>query len=288
MHLPLYFDGQLTRCLVIGGGPSVLRKVELFLEAGSAVTVIAPQADFKIVVLASLSRVKWEQREFVIEDIENFDVVVIGREDVNDVANLVTSIRERKIPVNVCGDPSLSTFFVPAVLREGDMTIAVSSGGQAPFMAVEFLRRLGSAVKGWGNWLKLAARFRQAVIKNTKEVDRRKEYYDKFIQAGRVEIQPLPLEKTSIAEWLLILKHSQRAGSAPSTAQSPMMPKSNRATGFLPRSTYAAGYQAAETDKIPPPDEVGVATRDAPDWDMKYAAEYISRYQADPKPKQDE
>ncbi len=285
MHLPLYFDGQLVRCLIIGGGPSVLRKIEIFLEAGATVNLIAPQADFKIVVLASLSRVKWEQRAFRIEDADDYDLVVIGKEDVPNKADLVTELRKRNIPVNVCGDPALSTFYLPVILREGDMTIAVSSGGHAPFLAVEFIQRLSSAAKGWGSWLKLAARFKVAVEKNTKVPERRREYYDKFIQTGPVELQPLPLEKTSISEWLQILKHAQRAGALPRSAPPP---RPARTTGFMPRSSYAAGYSAVETDDIPPPNEVGVLTHDAPDWQERYAAEPGKGYNLDEPPKTEE
>ena len=162
------------------------------------------------------------------------------------------------------------------------MTVAVSSGGNAPFLAVEFANRLRSAAKGWGNWLKLAARFKFAVDRSTKNPDRKKEYYSSFIQTGPVEIQPLPAEKTSISEWLLILKHSQRAGT---TTRPAPVPKPARTTGFMPRSTYAAGYSAVETDQIPPPDEIGVLTHNSPDWDERYAAEPRSSYNVTEQPK---
>ncbi len=290
MHLPIYFDGSLLRCLVIGGGLSVLRKIELFLEAGATVNVISSQADFKIVVLASLNKIKWEQRTFSIEDADGFDLVIIGKEDVPNKAGLVTELRRRNLPVNVCGDPALSTFFIPAIVREGEMTVAVSSGGQAPFLAVEFAQRLGSAAKGWGNWLKLASRFRAAVDKSTKVPERKKEYYTSFIKIGPVDLQPMPLEKTSIVEWLQILKHSQRPGVSPRPvpAVAPIT-KPARVTGFMPRSTYAAGYSAVETDLIPPPNEVGVQTNDSPpDWEGRYAAELGAPYRVTDKPKSPE
>lgn len=244
MHLPVFFDGQLLRCLIVGGGPSVLRKIEIFLESGASVKVVAPQADFKIVVLSSLSRVKWEPRSFEAGDAQEIDLVVIGSEDVSNKAEVVEEVRRRGVPVNVCGDPALSTIFIPAILREGDLTVAASSGGQAPFMAAEFVRRLGSAVKGWALWLRLAANFRSAVSRNTKDPERRREYYDKFIEAGPVQLEPMPNDKTSIAEWLQILHHT-RYGAKPAPAR----------TGFVPRSNYSVGYAAATQEELPPPDD---------------------------------
>jgi len=215
MHLPIFYDGQLLRCLVVGGGPSIVRKTEAFVEAGASVTVIAPQADFKILVLSSLARVKWEQREYVKGDCVGYDLLVIGSEETIPKLELVEEARKNTVPVNVCGEPSMSTFFFPAVLREGDLTVAVSSGGIAPFMAAEFKRRLSSAVKGWGQWVNMAGRFRFAVTRNTKDPSRREDYYDKFITAGPFQIDPEPTERTSIAEWMQILRHAKFGPRAP-------------------------------------------------------------------------
>lgn len=253
MHLPVFFDGQLLRCLVVGGGPSVLRKIELFLEAGASVTVIAPQADFKVVVLSSLARVKWEQRAYQAGECEGFDLVVIGAEDVPTKAEIALAARKMGIPVNVSGDPALSTYFIPAVVREGEMTVAVSSGGQAPFMAVEFVRRLGSAVKGWGMWIALAARFRAAVNRNTKDPTRRKEYYEKFVLAGPIQLEPEPDERTSIAEWLQIIHHA-RFGPKPVRPGAPVREGLPGSAPRLPPEDVAPPSPAAETPTETPPE----------------------------------
>jgi len=181
------------------------------VEAGASVTVISPQADFKILVLSSLARVRWEQRMYATGDCVGYDLLVIGSEDESPKLELVAEARKHSIPVNVCGEHGMSTFFFPAVLHEGDLTVAVSSGGVAPFMAVEFKRRLMSAVKGWGHWVRMAGRFRFAVLRNTKDRERQEEYYEKYVSAGPFQIDPEPTEKTSIAEWLQILRHANPA-----------------------------------------------------------------------------
>ena len=208
MHLPIYFDGQLLRCLVVGGGPSVVPKVETLVEAGASVTVIAPQAEFKILVYSSLAKLKWEERQFQSGDCTGYDMVIVGKESGVPQLDVVKEARANCAQVNVIGEPGMSTIFFPAVLREGDLTIAVSSGS-APFMAAEFVRRMGGAVKGWSRWINLAANFRLAVMKNTKDPARREEYYHKFLEAGPLHLEPEPNEKTAIAEWLQIFRHAK-------------------------------------------------------------------------------
>jgi len=215
MHLPIYFDGQLLRCLVIGGGPSVVRKIEAFVEAGAAVTVLARNADFKIMVLSSLARLKLEQRDYIPGECTGYDLLVVGSETSFPKLQIVEDARKNTVPLNISGEPGMSTFFFPATLREGDLTVAVSSGGTAPFMAVEFRRRLATAVKGWGQWVGLAGRFKFAVARNTKDPARRDEYYDKFLTTGPFQVDPEPSERTPIAEWLQILRHAKVGGRGP-------------------------------------------------------------------------
>jgi len=211
MHLPIFFNGSLLKCLVVGGGPSVLCKVEALIEAGSSVMVISKQPDFKVVVLASLARVKLEQRDFEEGDYDGYDLIVIGSEEEVSKKEIAAKARDKNIPVNVCGAPDISTFYFPAVLREGDLTAAVSSGGTAPFMAVEFQRRLAGAVKGWARWVTMGGRFRKAVLRSSRTAARRTEYYGKFIAAGPFQLDPEPSEKTTVAEWLQILQHTSNS-----------------------------------------------------------------------------
>lgn len=107
------------------------------------------QADFKIVVQASILKLKWDQREATIDDVYDYDLLLIGEDDVVNKKAIITHSRGNHIFINVYGAPDVSTFHFPAILREGDLTISVSTGGTAPFMAVEMVRCLEDAVRGW-------------------------------------------------------------------------------------------------------------------------------------------
>ena len=44
-------------------------------------------------------------------------------------------IQERGIPVNIVDDPARCDFILPAIVRQGDLSIAISTGGKSPALA---------------------------------------------------------------------------------------------------------------------------------------------------------
>lgn len=132
--------------LVVGGGTVAARKVAALVEAGFAVTVVAPRiAD----AIAAHARVTVVSRRFEFEDLGPGAgyAVVFACTDAREVNRLVGELaRAAGIPVNVCDEQSESTFFSPATLRQGDVAVAVSTGGASPLLAREIRGRVAAAL----------------------------------------------------------------------------------------------------------------------------------------------
>jgi uroporphyrin-III C-methyltransferase/precorrin-2 dehydrogenase/sirohydrochlorin ferrochelatase len=87
------------------------------------------------------------------------------------------------VPVNVVDDPGLCTVVFPAIWRNGPLMVAVSTGGEAPFMAAAIRDRVAAHAAGMGQWVVAASRFRQAVRKAVKDPDERYRLYQEFLAA---------------------------------------------------------------------------------------------------------
>jgi precorrin-2 dehydrogenase/sirohydrochlorin ferrochelatase len=123
-------------CLVVGGGGVALRKVGGLIEAGAAVTVVAPDS------LPMPEGVTAITRPFVDSDLTGVTLAVAASDDAELNARIARLARERGIWVNVVDDPNEGTVILPAVVRRGDLRIAVSTGGASPALARRLRERL--------------------------------------------------------------------------------------------------------------------------------------------------
>ena len=54
--------------------------------------------------------------------------------------------RERKIPVNVVDDKEASSFLFPSLIKRGELSVGISTGGSSPSAAIYLKERFAEAV----------------------------------------------------------------------------------------------------------------------------------------------
>lgn len=121
--------------LVVGGGRIALRKVQQLMVAGADITVLAP------VIVDELRElpVRVLQREYAAGDVDGFRLVVTATGVLHVDQQIYDECEALGTWVNSADDPARCTFTLPAVMRRGDLMVAVSSGGASPALA-SFLR----------------------------------------------------------------------------------------------------------------------------------------------------
>jgi precorrin-2 dehydrogenase / sirohydrochlorin ferrochelatase len=128
---PIMLDLTDVPVLVVGGGGIALRKIEGLLTAGADVTVVAPAVDDDISDLA----VRIVERGYEIGDLEGKRLVITATDDPAVNAAVAGDATARGIWVNSADDPANCTFTLPAVARDGVVTISVGTGGASPALA---------------------------------------------------------------------------------------------------------------------------------------------------------
>ena len=128
--LPVFLRLDGRAVLVVGGGPVAAVKIEALLEAGAAVTVVAPEIRPEI----ARPGVRLERRPFAPADLEGvWYVVAAAPPEVN--RRVQDAAERRQVFVNAVDDPSHATAYMGAVVRRAGVTIAVSTAGAAPALA---------------------------------------------------------------------------------------------------------------------------------------------------------
>jgi precorrin-2 dehydrogenase/sirohydrochlorin ferrochelatase len=128
--------------LVVGAGKVASRKVGDLLEAGAQVTVVAPAVSDEIRALAGAGRIALHERTYSGGDLRGafLAVAATGSEEVN--AQVSKDAQAAGILVNVVDRPALCTFTLPAVVRRGDLTLAVATDGRCPAYSAALRREL--------------------------------------------------------------------------------------------------------------------------------------------------
>jgi uroporphyrin-III C-methyltransferase/precorrin-2 dehydrogenase/sirohydrochlorin ferrochelatase len=205
MFLPLFFKNG-PPCLIVGGGRVASHKIKTLLNASCEITLIAPGISGYAADEVRNRSVRWLEREYMEGDCNGFQLVIAATPFREVNRRISEDARELGIPVNVVDDPELSTVIFPAVWREGSLSIAVSTGGIAPFMAAEVRTLLGGYARGMGKWVEAGGRFRDAVRREVADSGQRNTLYRKFLDAGRPENIDISADEMILDEWLLWLK----------------------------------------------------------------------------------
>lgn len=141
-YIPIFLDVTGRECVVVGGGEVAARKVEALLEAGARVTVVSPSLSPALKALVARRLVTHIAREYQRGDIRGCVLVYAATDDPKLHRELAAEARALGIPINVVDVPELCTFISPAVVKRGELQIAISTGGASPAFAARLRRAL--------------------------------------------------------------------------------------------------------------------------------------------------
>lgn len=132
---PVILKLKAVPCLVVGGGTVAARKVVQLLAAGAAVTVLAPELGEELRSLARLGKVRHLSRRYRVGDVAPFTLVFAATSAQEVNREIYREAAARRVLVNTVDDPEGCSFFVPSILRRGDLLVAVSTSGKVPALA---------------------------------------------------------------------------------------------------------------------------------------------------------
>jgi precorrin-2 dehydrogenase/sirohydrochlorin ferrochelatase len=130
------------RCVVVGGGEIGLEKVEGLLACDGDVTLISPDAVPELEAYAAEGSIAWERREYAKGDLEGAFMVIASTDDTDINIGIYNDAEERAMLVNIVDVPPLCNFILPAIVRTGALSIAISTQGASPALAKRMKREV--------------------------------------------------------------------------------------------------------------------------------------------------
>ena len=171
-YYPAFIDLRNKSAVVIGGGSVAERKVRSLVEAGANVRVISPEITTGLARLRDRGMLKHTKRKYIKGDLKKAFIVIAGTSSplINKkIAN------EASCLVNVIDVPSEGNFIVPSLVRQGALTIAISTEGASPAISKTIRKEIeGLYGKEYGRYLRFVEKVRQKTLTHTKDSRKRK------------------------------------------------------------------------------------------------------------------
>ena len=175
---PAMLNLQGLRALVVGGGPVGQRKAQLAQAAGATVRIVDPAIP--------------PSEVFADHHLDGIQIAfACATAEVN--ARVIETCRARGIWVCDAIVPERGTFVLPAVVRRGELQIAISTGGASPALARKLRLQLeGTFDEPYGEWVRVLSEVREVVLATVDDIALRKELFDEFsrpewLERGRKE-----------------------------------------------------------------------------------------------------
>lgn len=155
-YFPIFLNMEGKNIRVFGGGKIATRRVQALLEFGANVWVIAPEIAKELEDLAQLlgaqkepgdlaqipakrkepedliqqGRLTLFYRKYQSGELTEEDFVFAATDDEQVNHAIFQECRCKEIPVNVSSDKEKCDFYFPGIVRDGDITIGIASGGK--------------------------------------------------------------------------------------------------------------------------------------------------------------
>jgi precorrin-2 dehydrogenase/sirohydrochlorin ferrochelatase len=178
-----------TPCVVVGGGGVAARKVAALREAGARPVVISPALCDTLRRQVEEGEIDAIERRYQAGDLADARLVIAATDDAATNEAVWREAQDTGCLVNVVDDPPRCNFYVPATVRRGALTLAVSTNGTSPLLA-QRIRRMLEQQFDWAyeSYLELLGELRPKVQKQVVEAARRKALWASLLDSDVLDL----------------------------------------------------------------------------------------------------
>jgi len=172
---PIFVKLDGRQILVVGAGRVGEPKIRGLLPTGAKIRVVAREASAAVREWARNGEIVLEERGFVPSDLDNVFLVVVATSsrDLNEL--IFREAESRRILCNVVDVPEQCDFYYPAVVRRGDLQIAISTSGQSPSLAQKLRQQLERQFgPGYARWVAELGETRRKVLASDLDQERKR------------------------------------------------------------------------------------------------------------------
>lgn len=188
-YYPIYVQLNEQPCVVIGGGKIAEGKVDGLLAANAKVKIISPELTPHLHDLVKQNQVEYVARHYQVGDLTGAFMVICATDQTEINHQVWQEASANRQLVNVVDDTPRCNFIAPAILRKGDLNIAISTGGRAPALAVRLKQRLQEEIgPQYERFLELSGQLREPLARHIPDFETRKKLWYELVDSDILEL----------------------------------------------------------------------------------------------------
>lgn len=173
---PMFLKLEGRQCLVVGAGRIGEPKIAGLLETGARIRVVALDVSPAVRCWVREGKLEMELRAFSADDLDGAFLAVVATNSRTLNERVYHEAQRRGVLCNVVDVPDLCDFFYPAVVRRGDLQIAVSTAGQSPSLAQKIRQQLDKQFgPGYATWVAKLGETRKLILASDLDKERKLE-----------------------------------------------------------------------------------------------------------------
>ncbi len=173
---PMFLKLDSRQVLVVGARNVGEAKIAGLLEAGSHIRVIALEASEAVRQWARAGKIELQLRAYSPGDLDGAFLAVVATSSRHLNEQIYREAQNRHVLCNVVDVPHLCDFFYPAIVRRGDLQIAISTAGQSPSLAQKIRQQLEKQFgEGYATWVAELGATRKLILASDLARDRKLE-----------------------------------------------------------------------------------------------------------------
>ena len=188
-YYPVYIQMREQPCIVIGGGKIAEGKIDGLLAVEAKVTVISPDLTPHLHDLVKQNLITYIPRTYQHGDLTDALLVICATDQAEINHQVWQEASANHQLVNVVDDTPRCNFIAASILRKGDLTIAISTAGKAPALAVRLKERLQRELgPEYERFLELAGELREPIAKHVPDFETRKALWYQLVDSEILDV----------------------------------------------------------------------------------------------------
>ncbi len=134
-YFPAFIQLKNRKILIVGGGKIAKEKLEKLLEFTTDIRFISKEFEPTLLEMIQKHSLDYTRKNYEEGDAKEFGIVIAAVDDIQLQKRIHKETRKYNCLYNAVDVPELCDFIFPSFIKQGELTIAVSTSGASPAFA---------------------------------------------------------------------------------------------------------------------------------------------------------